>query len=121
MNPFDGRVVSNVICQALAGEDITVYGDGQQTRSFCYVSDLVDGFLRLMAYEGRLPGAVNLGNPNELTIADLVTRVLSMTDLQIFREFCFSVFVCNEAASLSAVSRSGCDVVKSARRLRRRR
>jgi UDP-glucuronate decarboxylase len=79
MRADDGRVVSNVICQALSGEDITVYGDGRQTRSFCYVSDLVDGFLRLMAYEGKLPGAVNLGNPNELTIADLVKRVLAMT------------------------------------------
>ena len=72
MRHDDGRVVSNVICQALAGDDITVYGDGRQTRSFCYVSDLIDGFLRLMEYEGALPGAVNLGNPNELTIGDLV-------------------------------------------------
>ena len=79
MRADDGRVVSNVICQALAGEDITIYGDGGQTRSFCYVSDLVEGFLRLMACEGKLPGAVNLGNPNELTINDLVTRVLAMT------------------------------------------
>jgi UDP-glucuronate decarboxylase len=79
MRADDGRVVSNVICQALAGDDITVYGDGRQTRSFCYVSDLVEGFLRLMAYEGTLPGAVNLGNPNELTIGDLVERVLTMT------------------------------------------
>src|SRR3712207_6592764 len=55
MRADDGRVVSNVICQALAGEDITVYGDGSQTRSFCYVSDLVDGFLRLMAYQGAFP------------------------------------------------------------------
>jgi UDP-glucuronate decarboxylase len=79
MRHDDGRVVSNVICQALAGDDITVYGDGSQTRSFCYVSDLIDGFLRLMTYEGKLPGAVNLGNPNELTIADLVKRVLALT------------------------------------------
>lgn len=79
MRADDGRVVSNVICQALAGDDITVYGDGRQTRSFCYVADLVEGFLRLMAYEGKLPGAVNLGNPNELTIDDLVKRVLTMT------------------------------------------
>jgi UDP-glucuronate decarboxylase len=79
MRHDDGRVVSNVICQALAGDDITVYGDGQQTRSFCYVSDLVDGFLRLMAHEGALPGAVNLGNPNELTIGDLVERVIALT------------------------------------------
>jgi UDP-glucuronate decarboxylase len=79
MRADDGRVVSNVICQALAGDDITVYGDGSQTRSFCYVSDLIDGFLRLMAYEGAFPGAVNLGNPVELTVGDLANRVLAMT------------------------------------------
>jgi UDP-glucuronate decarboxylase len=79
MRADDGRVVSNVICQALAGDAITVYGDGRQTRSFCYVADLIDGFMRLMAYEGKLPGAVNLGNPNELTIDDLVKRVMAMT------------------------------------------
>jgi len=79
MRSDDGRVVSNVICQALSGDDITVYGDGRQTRSFCYVTDLIDGLVRLMAYEGKLPGAVNLGNPNELTVADLVKRVLALT------------------------------------------
>jgi UDP-glucuronate decarboxylase len=79
MRADDGRVVSNVICQALAGEDITIYGDGSQTRSFCYVSDLVDGFLRLMAYPGPFPGAVNLGNPVELTVGDLAEKVLAMT------------------------------------------
>jgi UDP-glucuronate decarboxylase len=79
MRADDGRVVSNVICQALAGEDITVYGDGSQTRSFCYVSDLIDGFMRLMAYKGAFPGAVNLGNPVELTVGDLAKRVLAMT------------------------------------------
>jgi UDP-glucuronate decarboxylase len=79
MRADDGRVVSNVICQALAGEDITIYGDGSQTRSFCYVSDLVDGFLRLMAYQGLFPGAVNLGNPVELTVGDLADKVLAMT------------------------------------------
>ena len=79
MRADDGRVVSNVICQALAGDDITIYGDGSQTRSFCYVSDLVEGFLRLMAYQGKFPGAVNLGNPVELTVGDLAKRVLSMT------------------------------------------
>ena len=79
MRADDGRVVSNVICQALAGDDITVYGDGRQTRSFCYVADLIDGFMRLMSYEGKLPGPVNLGNPNELTIGDLVKRVIDMT------------------------------------------
>ncbi|WP_262299118.1 UDP-glucuronic acid decarboxylase family protein [Microvirga sesbaniae] len=79
MRADDGRVVSNYICQALAGEEITVYGDGSQTRSFCYVSDLVDGFLRLMAYDGPFPGAVNLGNPVELTVGDLAEKVLAMT------------------------------------------
>jgi UDP-glucuronate decarboxylase len=79
MRADDGRVVSNMICQALAGDDITIYGEGSQTRSFCYVSDLIDGFMRLMSYEGKFPGAVNLGNPVELTVADLARRVLSMT------------------------------------------
>src|SRR5215212_824370 len=79
MRADDGRVVSNVICQALAGDDITVYGDGSQTRSFCYVSDLVDGFMRLMAYDESFPGAVNLGNPLELTVGDLAEKVLAMT------------------------------------------
>jgi UDP-glucuronate decarboxylase len=78
MREDDGRVVSNVICQALSGEDITIYGDGSQTRSFCYVSDLIEGFMRLMAY-GKFPGAVNLGNPVELTVSDLAERVLAMT------------------------------------------
>jgi UDP-glucuronate decarboxylase len=79
MRADDGRVVSNVICQALAGDDVTVYGDGSQTRSFCYVADLVSGLMRLMAFEGGLPGAVNLGNPIELTVSDFVSRVLAMT------------------------------------------
>lgn len=79
MRPDDGRVVSNVICQALAGEDITVYGDGSQTRSFCYVSDLVDGLMRLMDSESAVGFPVNLGNPNELTVDDLVLRVVAMT------------------------------------------
>jgi UDP-glucuronate decarboxylase len=75
----DGRVVSNVICQALAGDDITVYGDGRQTRSFCFVSDLVEGLMRLARHTGEPPGAVNLGNPNEMTVASLVDKVLAMT------------------------------------------
>jgi UDP-glucuronate decarboxylase len=79
MRPDDGRVVSNVICQALAGADITVYGDGSQTRSFCYVSDLVDGLIRLMASDRAVGVPVNLGNPNELTVIDLVRRVLALT------------------------------------------
>ena len=79
MRPDDGRVVSNIICQALAGEDITIYGDGSQTRSFCYVDDMVDGLRRLMAHDGPMPGPVNLGNPNELTVNDLAERVIALT------------------------------------------
>jgi UDP-glucuronate decarboxylase len=79
MRADDGRVVSNVICQALEGSDITIYGDGSQTRSFCYVDDLVHGLLRLMAYNGEQPGPVNLGNPVELTVGDLVQRVIALT------------------------------------------
>ena len=75
----DGRVVSNVVTQALAGDDITVYGDGSQTRSFCYVDDLVSGLVRLMDHDLPLPGPVNLGNPNELSVGDLIERVLAMT------------------------------------------
>jgi UDP-glucuronate decarboxylase len=79
MDPDDGRVVSNVICQALSGAPVTIYGDGSQTRSFCYVDDLVEGILRLMAHDGPQPGPVNLGNPHELTVSDLVEKVLRMT------------------------------------------
>ena len=81
MHPDDGRVVSNLICQALADREITVYGDGSQTRSFCYVSDTVEALIRLMEsdIDGMTP--VNLGNPNELTINELVTRVLALTEL----------------------------------------
>lgn len=77
MHPGDGRVVSNFIVQALLGEPITVYGDGGQTRSFCYVDDLVDGLIRLM--ETELRGPVNLGNPNELTIQELAKQVIDLT------------------------------------------
>jgi UDP-glucuronate decarboxylase len=79
MQMDDGRVVSNVICQALTGADITVYGDGRQTRSFCYVSDLVAGLMRLASHRGPVRSPVNLGNPAELTVADLVERVIRMT------------------------------------------
>jgi UDP-glucuronate decarboxylase len=79
MRPDDGRVVSNVLCQALSGEDITVYGDGTQTRSFCYVSDMVDGLMRLMDSDPAPGAPVNLGNPIELTVSDLVDRVLALT------------------------------------------
>jgi UDP-glucuronate decarboxylase len=77
--PSDGRVVSNLIRQALAGEDITVFGDGSQTRSFCYVADLIDGLTRLMEFDGPQPGPVNLGNPVERTVLDLVDLVLAIT------------------------------------------
>jgi UDP-glucuronate decarboxylase len=82
MRPDDGRVISNIVCQALDGEEITVYGDGSQTRSFCYVSDLVDGLMRLMDHDDWPGGPVNLGNPNELTICDLVARVQALTATQ---------------------------------------
>ncbi|MFL5296915.1 MAG: UDP-glucuronic acid decarboxylase family protein [Phenylobacterium sp.] len=79
LSASDGRVVSNVVSQALAGDDITVFGDGSQTRSFCYVADTVDGLVRLMEYEGPQPGAVNIGNPIERTILELVDAVLALT------------------------------------------
>lgn len=79
MYPNDGRVVSNFILQALTGRDITVYGDGSQTRSFCYVEDLIDGLIRLMDSPDDFTGPVNLGNPNELTIRELAEKVIEMT------------------------------------------
>ena len=79
MHPNDGRVVSNFIVQALNNEPITIYGKGLQTRSFCYVDDLVDGLVRLMVSESDLTGPVNLGNPHEITVRDLAERVLSIT------------------------------------------
>jgi UDP-glucuronate decarboxylase len=77
MHPNDGRVVSNFIVQALRGEDITIYGDGQQTRSFCYVDDLVEGMLRMMDTEAGFTGPVNVGNPGEFTMLELAEKVLS--------------------------------------------
>lgn len=79
MHPNDGRVVSNFVVQALKGEDITIYGEGQQTRSFCYVDDLVDGFVRLMNSREEFTGPVNLGNPGEFTIRELAERVIELT------------------------------------------
>ena len=79
MHPGDGRVVSNFIVQALHGEDITIYGDGTQTRSFCYVDDLVDGIIRLMAAPAAVIGPINLGNPVEFTVRQLAEQVLAMT------------------------------------------
>ncbi|MHB8283252.1 MAG: UDP-glucuronic acid decarboxylase family protein [Caulobacteraceae bacterium] len=75
----DGRVVSNVVSQALSGADITVFGDGSQTRSFCYVDDLISGLMRLMAYDKPQPGPINLGNPSEMTVRELVDLVMDMT------------------------------------------
>ncbi len=75
----DGRVVSNFVVQALKGEDITVYGDGSQTRSFCYVDDMVDGLIRMMESDDSFLGPVNLGNPHEFRIMDLAKTVISMT------------------------------------------
>jgi len=80
MHPNDGRVVSNFIVQALKNEDITVYGDGSQTRSFCYVDDLVDGIVRMMKTERGFTGPVNLGNPGEFTILELAEMVIAMTE-----------------------------------------
>jgi UDP-glucuronate decarboxylase len=79
MDPRDGRVVSNFIVQALKGEPLTIYGDGAQTRSFCYVSDLIDGMMRLMDYEGSDPGPVNIGNPGEYSMRQLAEAALKLT------------------------------------------
>jgi UDP-glucuronate decarboxylase len=79
MNPNDGRVVSNFIVQALKGEDITVYGDGLQTRSFCYVDDLLNGMMALMDYDGTYPYPVNMGNPGEFTMLELAQKVIEKT------------------------------------------
>jgi UDP-glucuronate decarboxylase len=79
MHPNDGRVVSNFIVQALKGEDITIYGDGLQTRSFCYVDDLIEGMIRLMDTGDDITGPVNVGNPGEFTMIELAEKVLSLT------------------------------------------
>lgn len=79
MHPNDGRVVSNFIMQALRGEPITLFGDGSQTRSFCYVDDLVEAFIRLMNTNDEVTGPINLGNPNEFTIRDLAEKVIKLT------------------------------------------
>jgi UDP-glucuronate decarboxylase len=80
MLPDDGRVVSNFIVQALGGNDITIYGDGSQTRSFCYVDDLVEGLIRLMNSNSEVTGPVNLGNPGEFSIRELAEKVVARTD-----------------------------------------
>jgi UDP-glucuronate decarboxylase len=79
MHPNDGRVVSNFIVQALLGEDITIYGDGMQTRAFCYVDDLIEGFVRLMRTADNVAGPINLGNPHEVPVRELAERVLKLT------------------------------------------
>jgi UDP-glucuronate decarboxylase len=79
MRPDDGRVVSNFIVQALRGDDITIYGDGSQTRSFCFVNDLIDGFVRVMGSAPSLTGPINLGNPGEFTIGELAEQVIALT------------------------------------------
>ena len=78
MRPDDGRVVSNFIIQALKGEDITVYGDGKQTRSFCYFDDLIEAMIRMMNQD-KIVGPVNTGNPNEFTVLDLAKKVIELT------------------------------------------
>lgn len=79
MHHADGRVVSNFIVQAILGDPITIYGDGQQTRSFCYVDDLVDGFIRLMDTDTDVTGPINLGNPGEFTMLELAQKVIALT------------------------------------------
>ena len=80
MHPNDGRVVSNFIVQALKGEPITLYGDGTQTRSFCYVDDLIDGMLRMMGSPKEIVGPINLGNPGEVTVVELAEKILYITE-----------------------------------------
>jgi UDP-glucuronate decarboxylase len=79
MHPNDGRVVSNFIVQAIKGDPITIYGDGSQTRSFCYVDDLIDGLMRLMNTPGEVTGPVNIGNPVEFTMINLCELVVKLT------------------------------------------
>jgi UDP-glucuronate decarboxylase len=79
MHPNDGRVVSNFIVQALRGEEITLYGDGSQTRAFCYVDDLIEGFVRMMATGSEVTGPVNIGNPHEIPVRELAERVIALT------------------------------------------
>jgi len=79
MHPNDGRVVSSFIVQALTGREITVFGEGLQTRSFCYVDDLIDGFLKFMATRAEVTGPINLGNPHEFTIMDLARKIIELT------------------------------------------
>jgi UDP-glucuronate decarboxylase len=89
MHPNDGRVVSNFIVQAVLGQDITIYGDGSQTRSFCYVDDLIEGLIQLMNSPPEITGPINLGNPVEYTVKDLAETIVAMTGSKsklVFRE-----------------------------------
>jgi UDP-glucuronate decarboxylase len=79
MHPNDGRVVSNFIIQALKNKDITIFGEGTQTRSFCFVDDLIDGLIRMMNAPAKFIGPVNIGNPNEFSIRELASQVISLT------------------------------------------
>jgi UDP-glucuronate decarboxylase len=79
MHPKDGRVVSNFIVQALQGNDITIYGDGQQTRSFCYVDDLIDAMVKMMNSEAGFTGPINIGNPGEFTMLQLAETILKLS------------------------------------------
>jgi UDP-glucuronate decarboxylase len=79
MHPNDGRVVSNFILQALKNDDITIYGDGKQTRSFCYVNDMIEGVIRMMNAPGNFSGPVNLGNPEEYSILELAQKIIALT------------------------------------------
>ena len=88
MHPNDGRVVSNFIVQALKGKDISIYGDGQQTRSFCYVDDLVEAMLRMMATPTGFTGPINIGNPGEFTILELAEKVITLTESSSKVVFC---------------------------------
>jgi UDP-glucuronate decarboxylase len=87
MHPHDGRVVSNFIVQALTGRALTIYGDGSQTRSFCYVDDLVEGLVRMMNTEGDVYRPVNLGNPHEVSIAELADRIIELTGSRVDVEY----------------------------------
>lgn len=80
MHPNDGRVVSNFIMQALRNEPISIYGEGEQTRSFCYVDDLIDGFIKMMSSENSITGPINIGNPNEFTIRELAEKIVQITN-----------------------------------------
>ena len=87
MHPNDGRVVSNFIMQALQGKPISIFGEGHQTRAFCYVDDLIEGFVRLMATPDSVTGPINLGNPAEMTVRELAERIIRLTNSSSKLEF----------------------------------